>query len=368
LGEVLCCRNKYRCLHCGEDFYFFDESLEIGRSKVSKRFAKISSLSSVSGSFSHARKIIEATLNINVSETLLETIVNNIGSKLYNDAVEKSRHPESVSSKDEHIGELYIQPDGAMVPIKSVNKVEYKENKLGIIFKGDDIEHKKTKKGKERTEIKNKHFVSSIAEGAEKFKKMLYATAKENGLYKADKVILLCDGAPWLSKMKAEYFPNAVQILDWYHAVEHLWQTAHLLFGDSNNEKCKEWVEPLKGLLWSGKVEEVIGFLEEYGKGLKNQTPIWQLRGYFTSNKDNMHYDEYREAGYYIGSGAIESANKYIVANRLKQAGMRWNAENANSMIWLRCKYFESDWDDFWESMNLAVWLKPQKSMRERAA
>jgi hypothetical protein len=75
-----------------------------------------------------------------------------------------------------------------------------------------------------------------------------------------------------------------------------------------------------------------------------------------------MCYDIFRKKGYYIGSGVIESAHKYIVASRLKQAGMRWSMKNANALIWLRSIYFEDRWDDFWKHMTLKKYLKPQKS------
>jgi hypothetical protein len=355
-------RSKYECENCGEIIYPFDEVLEVGRSKMSKRLCKIASLMFVFIPFAHTKKIIKETLNIDISETALLSISGKVGTKLYNDMEKKSRRPEQVQSKVETVNVMYIQADGAMTPIVTKGGVEYKENKLGMVFTDDNIVHSKTKKGENRVEIKNKHFVSSIGEGVEKFKKMLYALSKENGLHRAAKKVFICDGASWLSKMKEEYFPDAIQILDWYHAVDHLWQTAHSLFGENNIEKCKSWVEPQKQLLWEGKVDDVISGLIKAGNNTKkNQTPIWQLHGYFVSNRNNMRYDEYRNAGYYIGSGSIESANKYIVANRLKQAGMRWEIKNANAIIWLRSKYFEDDWDDFWESMNIADYLRPQE-------
>ena len=76
-----------------------------------------------------------------------------------------------------------------------------------------------------------------------------------------------------------------------------------------------------------------------------------KLYDYFDKNKDAMRYKEFREAGYYIGSGAIESANKYIITSRMKMTGCRWLIEKADQMIWLRAKYFEDHWDVFWEEM-----------------
>jgi hypothetical protein len=336
--------------------------MEIGRSMFSKRLCKIASMIFTYSPFKQTKKVLMEALRIKISETALITISNRIGTRLYNDIYKKSLRPERIKSEIDDANVLYIQTDGAMAPIAAEGGIDYKENKLGLVYTDDDFVCKKTKNGDERVEIRNKRFVSSIGEGVEKFKKMLHVLAKEKGLYKAKKVIMLGDGAIWISKMANEYFPNAIRILDWYHAVDHLWTTAHALFGEKNEMKCRNWIEPLKQLLWDGKVDEVIKELIRLGNITKKQTPIWQLHGYLVSNKDSMKYDEYRAAGYYIGSGAIESANKYVVANRLKQAGMRWDICNANAMIWLRCKNYEDNWDQFWEDMNIADFLAQQET------
>jgi hypothetical protein len=357
-GKIQYRRVKYVCVGCGEIYYLFDQELEVGRSMTSKRLCKIATMLFTFMPYAHTKKVLNDMIRVGISETALISISNRIGTKLYNDMDKKSQRPEQIKSLADEVGVLYIQGDGAMTPIMGDGCLEYKENKLGVVYTDKDIVHKKTKKGKDRVEIKNKRFVSSIGEGVEKFKRMLHARAKESGLYKAEVVVLLGDGAVWLSKMKDEYFQNAIQILDWYHAVDHLWATAHALFGEENIEKCKNWVEPLKELLWHGQIDEVITWVAKTAKSAKkNQTHLYQLHGYLVSNKNHMKYDEYRNAGYYIGSGAIESANKYIVANRLKLAGMRWDVRNANSMIWLRSKYFEDDWDKFWEEMNISEYL-----------
>lgn len=308
--------------------------------------------------FDHVKKLIRETLNIDISVTCLQDVAYKIGVKLYKNMELKGRRPYSLKKEKKPIDTLYLQSDGSMVPISGAEELEYKENKLGLIYTDNDIVHKISKNGNERIEINNKRFVSSIGEGVDKFKKMFYAAAIEKGLRSAKTIIFLSDGALWLRKLKEEYFPNAIQILDWYHVIDHLWSTAHALFGEENNKKCEEWVTPLKDLLWNGRVNDVLKILLKEGNTRKhNQTPIWELRAYFMSNKENMKYAEFRRKGYYIGSGAVESANKYIVSDRLKRTGMRWTLSNANAMIWLRCKYFEDRWDEFWESMKLAEYL-----------
>ncbi len=319
--------------------------------------------------FEHTRKMLQETLNITVSKTCLMTITNRIGTKLYKQTEKKGRMPYTVKQNKRISETMYIQSDGSMVPIARAETIEYKENKLGLVYTSGDIEKSISKSGKERIAIQNKRFASSIGEGVENFKKMLYATALEKGLNRARKVIVLSDGAAWISKMRDEYYPDAVQILDWYHAVDHLWKTAHALFGENNLNECEEWVLPLKELLWNGKVDDVITLIEAEAKTRKRyQTPLYELRGYYQSNRNNMKYAEFRSNGYYIGSGAIESANKYIVANRLKMAGMRWTLSHANAMIWIRGKYFEDQWDSFWDEMDIAIYLADHGVTHPRAA
>ena len=148
--------------------------------------------------------------------------------------------------------------------------------------------------GEIRIEIQNKRFVSSLGEGADKFQKMLYAQSLEQGAKKAEEVIILGDGAVWINKFKEDYFPDAVQILDWYHAVEHLWDTARILYGENNTKRCEEWARPLKALLWNGNVDTVIAHISKEALSRKGkQTSLIELRSYYVSNKDHMKYDEY---------------------------------------------------------------------------
>jgi hypothetical protein len=308
--------------------------------------------------FEHAKAFMTYCMSMPVSETCLKETSYRMGSKLYNDAMKDGRRPESIPRPSEIIKRMYIQADGSMVPIRGEEKRDFKEVKLGLVYTEDDIVQKKTRNGDTRSEIRNKHFASSIGEGVDPFKKMLKARAIRKGYYQASEVILLSDGASWIDKMKEEQFPDAVHILDWYHAMDHLWQAAMVLFGEANVKACEEWVFPLKEKLWEGQVENVINILEaEILSRNKRKQALIELRGYFISNKHKMKYKEYRDRGYYIGSGAIESAHKYVIASRLKMAGMRWSLSHANAMIWLRSKYFEDSWIDFWHHLSLTEYM-----------
>jgi hypothetical protein len=304
------------------------------------------------------KKLLKDLLSINASVTLLEQIVTRIGTTLHDKVEKMAKRPYAIQKHETDIDVLYIEADGAMVPLWGEKCREFKENKLGIVFSNKDIIREKLKNGTEKLNIVSKKFVSSLAEGVEPFKKMLFAKVVEKGYYSAKNVVFISDGASWLGKFREEYFPKATQILDWYHAVEHLWETARKLFGEKNEEQCRLWVDPLEELLWEGKVDTVISLIEEMAKTTeKNQTTLYELRGYYVSNREHMRYDKYRNNGWYIGSGSIESANKYIITQRLKQCGMLWSKNGADAMIWTRCKYFEGDWDIFWNTINISEYL-----------
>lgn len=362
-------RARYKCNKCKKEWYPLDNQFELSKSKASKRFAKLICHATIFMPFKDAKKLCEEFLLISPSVTMEEQIITRIGSKLHKNHEKKSRFPYAIKKKEKNVDILYIEADGAFVPIITKDGREFKENKLGIVFNNNDIITKARKNGKSYSEIVKKRMVSSIDEGVDPFKKMLYSAAIEKGFHNAKQVIFLGDGATWLSKCKEEYFPNAVQILDWYHAMEHLWDAAHAIFGESNMEKCREWVEPLEELLWHGKVATVIKRLEAmaFNEYKKKQTPLFELRGYYVSFKESMKYSEYRENGWYIGSCAIESANKYIVSQRLKLSGMQWTIPNADAMIWARCKYFENMWDEFWDEMNLADYLNEPVIVKKSA-
>lgn len=362
-------RLRCHCKNCGTEYYPLDEELELSRSKASKHLAKAVTWLSVFMPFNEVKKIFAGLLGVAVSTTFIEQVAVRVGDTLWEKAETESRRPYAIEEREKEVDTLYICPDGAMVPLVGDGKVEYKENKLGIVFNNRDLVRKVDKKGKITTHITGKKLISSLAEGTESFKKMLFAAAVKKGFYSAQTVIFLSDGAIWLGKCKEELFPQAVRILDWYHALEHLWETARSLFGEQNEVKCRSWVVPLQELLWTGKVDEVIHLLEnEINNCKKNQQPLIELRGYYHSNRSSMRYDKYREKGWYIGSGPVESANKYIVNQRLKQSGMKWSKTCANAILWARCKYYENEWDEFWKRICLPEFLNRIPCYGEQAA
>jgi len=189
-------------------------------------------------------------------------------------------------------------------------------------------------------------YVAQIS-AMEETARRLYVESCKRGCDPAqDTVICLGDGAAVNWKQFATHFPQRVEILDWYHAMEHLWTVGHGVFGQGS-ERCVAWVKSQERALWEGHPEQVaqtLHALAEEEHGLAAAEAIH----YFETNRARMHYDRYRAAGYPLGSGSAESGCKQVVNVRMKQAGMRWSPQGAQAILNLRAALLAGQWKQAW--------------------
>ena len=171
--------------------------------------------------------------------------------------------------------------------------------------------------------------------------------AYERGVSYAEEVVLLGDGAQWIWLRLGMLFPQAIQILDWYHAKDYLIQVAQAVFGPGTQPGIT-WLKRELDLLWDGKVHQVIQDLETLQQAHSQIEAIGDTITYYTNNQCRMNYPAYRERGLQIGSGTIESGCKRVAKARLDQAGMTWTVEGARAVLKARAAYLSGQWDDFW--------------------
>lgn len=266
------------------------------------------------------------------------------GTEVYEEERRAAELPvERTAPPDEAPSRVYFLADGAMLNTRSEG---WKENKLGMAFSEENME----KSGcgeQERIRIRKKDFVTSFAEGIVPMKKLLRLLAARNGAYQAREVVIVSDGAPWIENVFSEMFTRPTHILDWYHAVEHLWTCANTIFG-KGSEQASQWVKRNKQLLWAGRTDELLTDLFAEAATARNQTPFLELHSYLRTRRHMIRYDKFRQRGLFIGSGAIESANKYVIQSRLKRSGMRWSIPGANAIAHLSAAYMADRWDPLW--------------------
>ena len=150
------------------------------------------------------------------------------------------------------------------------------------------------------------------------FGKELYALATNSGIYQeaidTQEIVFLGDGAAWIWNLADEYFPNAVEIVDYMHAKSHLYDVAKVAFGETETEAIQDWVKTTEPILYDGNITEVAARI----RGLDTQTPevsdiLEREAGYFEKHKKRPQYKAFREKSYQIGSGVIESACPHVV-------------------------------------------------------
>lgn len=251
---------------------------------------------------------------------------------------------------------LYVAMDGTGVPAVPKDtegrpgkgpdgRARTREAKLGCVFTQTSFDED----GWPVRDPESTTYVGAI-EPVETFGPRLHAEAVRRGLQQATTVIVLGDGAPWIWNRAEQDFPGAVQIVDLYHAREHLALVARLALG-SGSESATAWIAARRDDLDAGDVELIVQEIRQLAR--RHPKLCQDLRkeaDYFDTNKLRMCYKHFRARGFFVGSGVIEAGCKTVIGRRLKQSGMRWTVVGANAVIALRCRLLSNRWDDLWRA------------------
>lgn len=292
--------------------------------------------------FVEASKTIKKFLNIDISATQLQIISEEVGKQVFQNDLLKAdnayNRPEEAAPQELPIyrkqGRLYILVDGSQVNtrIKDNNGFTWKEMKLGLIFSDKDM----VKTASDSMIITQKEYIPYL-ESVNEFKKFVFAAAAKAGYGKLKEVVVIGDGAQWIWNMCEELFPDAVRILDFYHFSENAHNYAKAFYPE-NEVARKSWVNKLINFVNDGEVEKVVEFVEKYNIS-KLPDGIVNLTSYITNNKERINYKYFKDNGYYIGSGAIESGNKTVIQHRMNQSGIRWGVNGGQYIASLQGRY-----------------------------
>jgi hypothetical protein len=234
-------------------------------------------------------------------------------------------------------GDFYVSMDGVTVHLDGQG---WKNQWLGAIY---TTKATLSSKRPETLEVRTQQpsFYADLGD-LQRFGRHLWVEAQRRGLEHARRIIVIGDGAHWIWSLAEEHFPGATQILDWYHASTYVWRAAHALYGEGT-DFAKHWARQHLDLLWDGQVATVIAHLQAQ---LADRPAIQDTLTYFTNNQHRMRYDLFRNNGFQIGSGTIESGCKHVIAARLKQADMIWSPDGARFVAKLRTRFKSRRWDE----------------------
>lgn len=350
-GYVAVTRDELFCRRCHKGYGVIDKVIGIhGDHRMTKGMVEtITYVAQLVPSFERASEAIKKLCKIDVSAKQIQIVSEEVGKEVFEKdrakAKEAFEKPEEAAPQElpryRKEGRLYILTDGLQVNtrVEDEHGSTWKEMKLGLIFYDKDV----IKRGDGSHTITKKEYVSYFG-SAEEFKKFVFAAAARAGYGKIKEIVVLGDGAQWIWNMCKELFPDAVQILDFYHMSENTHDYAKFIYPEDEVTRRK-WVNKVLESLNAGNIDEAIKVVEEK-KLDKVPDGVVNLYTYITNNRERINYKFYRDNNYYIGSGAIESANKMVIQQRMKQSGMRWGIHGGQYMAALRTKHESNRWDE----------------------
>jgi Uncharacterised protein family (UPF0236) len=204
-----------------------------------------------------------------------------------------------------------------------------------------------------RGKIRQREYVATL-KSREEFRTRVSQLYNQITEQKATNTIVIGDGAPWIWQMASEQFPGSVEILDFFHLSEYVWKVAKAAYSNQE-EKQRNWVKTQQQILKKSQWQTVIENCYQLPGKKKDLTEsITKLERYLNNNQSRIDYQSYLKAGLMIGSGVVESSNRRVVTQRLKQAGMHWSAWGAEGVMALRAAYLSNSnrWSSFWKNQS----------------
>ena len=352
-GRVRYRRRYYTCATCHQGQAPVDQQLGIEAGEVTAGLAELLALAGVEVAFEEASRLVERYLLFLVSDNTLRQETERFG------ALQQAQEEQwKQQSQDEDWlqqrlrqigklpGRLYGSLDGVMAPLRG----EWRELKNIAWYRVEAV----------RSYQKRRHHASRVGEqndsqaqdityhcdiqSAEQFDELFWATACQRHADRFEELVFVCDGAVWIWKLIERHFPQAVQIVDWYHASEYLPPVAEAAFGRQTPE-YGAWLQQARTQLWEGQIDDLIHDCQLLASHPAAAQAVQTAVTYFTNNRQRMDYARFRQAGYFIGSGTVESAGKQIATLRLKRAGARWTEIGAVQTAKARPAWLSGNWE-----------------------
>jgi hypothetical protein len=357
LGPVRFQRSYYVCPRCHQGQSPRDRELDVDGVSCSPGVRRMLAVVGSESSFDQGREQLELLAGIEVTAKAVERHAEAIGADVEACQQSEIRYAKQLELPvvcGPAVPLLYIEMDGTGIPVVKAEtegragKVDgqpahTREVKLGCVFT-------QTTTDPEGRPVRDEDSTSYVAaiETAEAFGLRLYTEAWRRGWSRAQRKVVIGDGAIWIWNLADQHFPSAVQIVDLYHARQHLWDLSAKLF-PNDSKGLKRWIARCLDRLEQGKIEALVKILRDAPPGTDELAKtIANEAEYFERNAERMRYPVFRAQGLFVGSGVIEAGCKVVVGARLKCSGMFWTVRGANAIIALRCFRISRRFEDYW--------------------
>ena len=364
VGPVGVSRPYHLCPSCHAGQFPVDVQLDIENTEFSPGVRRMQGLVGHEAPFNQGREQMRVLAGLEVTAKSVERTAEAVGTDIAQreqKGIQQAMQLDLPTVGGRPIPILYVEMDGTGIPVVKKETVgrqgkrdgqpsRTREVKLGCVFTqtGWDQEGYPVRDPDSTT-------YAGAIETAEEFGKRLYLEARKRGWSRAQKKVVMGDGAEWIWNLAAEHFPEAIQIVDLYHARQHLWDLARRLHPNDEAQQ-KAWMKiHQKRLLDKGKIEKLVSVL----RAIESPNPEVAEKerveaDYFDRNQERMRNPKFRSQHFFVGSGVIEAGCKTVVASRLKRSGMFWTVSGANAILALRCCHLNGRFEDYWESRSVA--------------
>lgn len=358
LGRVETERPYYICPACHQGQSPRDQELDVEGTAYSPGVRRMMAVVGSETSFEQGREQLALLAGLEVTTKAVERQAEALGAQIAAQEQERIQQglqlelPEVAGPK---IPVLYVEMDGTGVPMiasetegrsgKQGETARTREVKLGCVF----TQTRRDAQGRPVRQEDSTTYTGGI-ETAEAFGRRLWVEAHRRGWNRAKKKVAIGDGAPWIWNSVGEHFPGAIQIVDLYHARQHLWELSGKLWPTDDRQR-RRWTREQEKKLDGGRIEALV-------RNLRSLSPphpqaaegVRREADYFATNAERMRYPAFRRQHLFVGSGVVEAGCKTIIGSRLKRSGMFWTVRGANAIIALRCNRRSGEFENYWET------------------
>ena len=335
LGWITVRRAAYACAICGHGHCPLDATLGLQRDSLSPGVRRLTGRFGALLPFAEAATSLAVAARVSVSASTVRSVTEGIGAHYERQVATAitTAWAHGLPAVTTGPARAYVAMDG--IRILGTDGAGH-EDKVGIVRPGQRDD---------RAPSSAARYVAGL-EPAAAFGPRLALAAHQQAIPAATRLAVLGDGAEWIWNLAAEHFPTAVQIVDWFHASERIWEFGRALHGIATPETTA-WVEVQLARLAQGQAAT----LATEWQALPCQGEAATIRDaqvtYFTNQATRMAYDRYRAEGWDIGSGMVESACKRLIGVRHKGPGMRWSPTGAQAVAAVRVLLFNHQWDSY---------------------
>ena len=358
VGQAEASRPYYLCPDCHNGQFPADVELDIENTEFSPGVRRMLALVGQEAPFDHGRQQIERLAGLEVTTKNVERTAEAIGEDIAlgeRAEIQRAKQLDLPIVLGKPIPILCVEIDATGIPVvkketvgrpgKDGHPARHRDAKLGCVFT-------QTTWAPEGYAIRDPDSTTYVAaiETAEEFGKRIYLEAWKRGWSRAAKKVVIGDGAEWIWNIADLHFPGAVQIVDLYHARQHLWDLARKLHPNQEVEQ-RRWMMIHQDMLDNGDVENLVVALRSNDSANPELAEAMRTTAhYFETNIARMRYPEFRRQHLIVGSGVIEAGCKTVIGSRCKQSGMFWTVRAANAILALRCCHLNGRFEDYWEA------------------